>query len=88
MMGSSEESPWAGTVRGTFLEEEILRDVGLRKPENAEEPLERGISDWESNLSKGLEARAMVPGEAARWRLRGMWEIGVDFIMKGPWTES
>lgn len=54
MMGSSEESPWAGTVRGTFLEEEILRDVGLRKPENAEEPLERGISDWESNLSKGL----------------------------------
>lgn len=71
MKGSSEESAWAGIVRGAFLGEEDLRGVGVRNLETAEEAW-RGISNWENSLSEGLGARAVVPGGAARWRFRGM----------------
>ena len=37
MKGSSEESPWAGIVKGAFLGEETLKGVGVRKLETAEE---------------------------------------------------
>lgn len=37
MKGSSEESPWAGIVRGAFLGEEDLRGVGVRNLGTAEE---------------------------------------------------
>ena len=37
MKGSSEESPWAGIVRGAFLGEEALRGVSVRNLETAEE---------------------------------------------------
>lgn len=72
---------------GCFPRRGGLEGCKHKEPGDCRGGLERGISNWENSLSEGLGARAVVPGGAARWRFRGMWEIGIDFVMKDPWTE-